>query len=79
MPCQSLFFNFINFTFFNFIKKETLAQVISREFSEIFSNTFFTEHLRVTASVFLVNRIAVAWNLYSLIAFLNRSETLSDL
>ena len=30
----------------NFIKKETLAQVFSCEFCEIFKNTFFTEHLR---------------------------------
>ena len=31
--------------------KETLAQVFSREFCEIFKNTFFTEHLRTTVSV----------------------------
>ena len=31
----------------NFIKKETLAQVF---FREIFKNTFFTEHLWMTAS-----------------------------
>ena len=35
----------------NFIKKETLAQVLFCEFCEIFKNTFFTEHLRTTASV----------------------------
>ena len=29
----------------NFSKKETLAQVFSCEFDEIFKNTFFTEHL----------------------------------
>ena len=29
----------------NFIKKETLAQLYSCEFCEIFQNTFFTEHL----------------------------------
>ena len=34
----------------NFIEKETLAQVFSREFCEIFQNTFFTEHLLTTAS-----------------------------
>ena len=34
----------------NFFKKETLAQVFSCEFCEIFKNIFFTEHLRVTAS-----------------------------
>ena len=33
----------------NFIKKEALAQVFSCEFCEIFKNTFFTEHLRMTA------------------------------
>ena len=30
---------------YNFIKKETLAQVFSCEFCEIFKNTFFIEHL----------------------------------
>ena len=34
----------------NFIKKETLAQVFSFEFYEIFKNTFFTEHLWTTAA-----------------------------
>ena len=29
----------------NFVKKETLAQVFSCEYREIFKNTFFTEHL----------------------------------
>ena len=37
----------------NFIKKETLAQVFSCELCEISKNTFFTEHLRATASVLL--------------------------
>ena len=32
-------------------QKETLAQVLSGEFCEIFHNTFFTEHLRTTASI----------------------------
>ena len=36
----------------NFIKKESLAQVFSCEFCEISKNTFFTEHLRTTASPF---------------------------
>ena len=35
----------------NFIKKETLAQVFSCEFCENSRNTFFTDHLWVTASV----------------------------
>ena len=34
----------------NFMKKETLAQVFSCEFCKISKNTFFTEHLRTTAS-----------------------------
>ena len=34
----------------NFIKKETLTQVFSCTFCEIFKNTFFTEYLRVTTS-----------------------------
>ena len=38
----------------SFIKKETLAQVFSCEFWEIFKGTFFTEHLRRTASVDLL-------------------------
>ena len=36
----------------NFIKKEALAQVFSCEFCEISKNTFFTEHLWATASVY---------------------------
>ena len=35
---------------YNFIKKETLAQVFSCEFSKISKNTFFTEHLLETGS-----------------------------
>ena len=31
------------------LKKETLAQMFSCEFCEIFKNTFFTEHLWTTA------------------------------
>ena len=34
----------------NFIKKQTLAQVFSCEFCEIYKNTFLTEHLRATVS-----------------------------
>ena len=37
---------------FNFITKETLAQLFSCEFYEISKNTFFTEHLWATASDF---------------------------
>ena len=35
----------------NFIKKETPALVFSCKFCKIFKNTFFTLHLRTTASV----------------------------
>ena len=34
----------------NFIKKETPTHVFSSEFSEMFKNFFFKEHLRVNAS-----------------------------
>ena len=43
--CQSI----INAT----LLKETLVQVFSCEFCEIFKNTFFTEHFRTTASVII--------------------------
>ena len=33
------------------VKKETLVQLFSCEFCQISNNTFFTEHLRMTASV----------------------------
>ena len=48
--CQSLFFNKVAGLTCIFIKKETLAQVSSCEFREIFKNTFFIEDLRATAS-----------------------------
>ena len=34
----------------NFIKKESLAHVFSREFCEIYKNIFLSEHLWTTAS-----------------------------
>ena len=45
--CQSLFFNKV----FNFIKKETLAQVYSCEFCEISKSTFFYRTPLLAASV----------------------------
>ena len=39
--CQSLFFNKVAGQACNFVKKETLVQVFSCEFCEIFRNTFF--------------------------------------
>ena len=49
--CQSLFFNKVAGGAGNFIKKLALAQEFSCEFCEIFKNTFFTEHLLMTAFV----------------------------
>ena len=48
--CQRLFFNKVPGQACNFIKKESLTQVFSCEFCKNFKNTFFTEHLRATAS-----------------------------
>ena len=45
------------------MKKETLAQVFSCEFCEIFKNTFFTEHFRETASVTNLNPVPCVCNL----------------
>ena len=44
--CQGLLFNKVA----RFIKKQALAQLFSCGFCEIFKNTFFREHLRITAS-----------------------------
>ena len=63
--CQSLFFkkvaglleilpnsqeNIYARAYFNFIKKETLAQVFSCEFCKISKSNFSTEHLQTTAT-----------------------------
>ena len=47
---QSLFLKKVAGLGCNVIKKETLAQVFSREFCEISKNTFFREHLWTNAS-----------------------------
>ena len=47
----------------NFIKKETLEQAFPCEFSEIFQNSYFVKHLRMTAS----GRLS---NCHNLISFL---------
>ena len=50
--CQSIFFNKVaGLRHATLLKKETLAQVFSFEFYEISKNTFYTEHLSVTASI----------------------------
>ena len=52
--CQSLFFNKVaGLEHVTLLKKGTTKQVFSCEFCEIFWNTFFTEHLRETPSVFV--------------------------
>ena len=48
--CQSLFFNKVAGSTYNFIKKETLEQVFSCEFCEISKNTFFCRAPPVAAS-----------------------------
>ena len=68
---QSLFFNKVAGGACNFIKKETLAQVFSCEFCEIFKNTFFTEHLRTTASKILS---AASFHRYSENDIFNRTD-----
>ena len=45
----------------NFTKKEALAQVFSCEFCGISKNTFFTEHLRRTASALLNSLQYFTW------------------
>ena len=37
----------------NLIKKDTLAQVFYCEFGEMSKNTFFTEHLWTTATIYI--------------------------
>ena len=53
--CQRLIFNKVaaQAKVFNFIKKESLAQVFSCEFCEISKNAFFIGDLRTTASEFV--------------------------
>ena len=57
---KGFFKSFVKFTgksqSCSFIRKDTLAQVFSYEFYEMFKNTFFTEHLQMSASfLFLRN------------------------
>ena len=61
--CQSLCFNKVADQACNFIKIETLAQVFSCEFGEISRNTFFSLHLRETASVLKYSEKRYGFNL----------------
>ena len=58
-------------------KKETLARVFSCEFSEISKNTFFTEHLRTTASAFSFSEAANGGVLWKKV-FLKISQNLKE-
>ena len=51
---QGLFLNRFASHACNFIKKEALVQVFLCGFCEVFKNTFFTKHLRTTASAFKI-------------------------
>ena len=51
-------------------ENETLAQVFSCKFCEIFKNTFFTEHFQVTASDIRM-QVAVIYNLNLSLQFCN--------
>ena len=62
--CESLFLNKVTGLWpATLLKKETLAQVFSCEFYEISKNTFFTEHLWTTASVWCF-RTSRLWIFY---------------
>ena len=52
---------------FNFIKKETLAQVFSCEFCEIFKNTFYYRTPPVAASAMTVFKVVNGKSKYSLL------------
>ena len=52
---------------YNFIEKETLAQLFPSEFYQIFKHSFFTEHIRVTASI-CVAPVNITW-VYDQISF----------
>ena len=56
---ESFFFNKVAGLRPASLLKETLAQMFFYEFCEIFKNTFFTEHLRTTASeygTYIINK-----------------------
>ena len=76
--CSRVFF-LIKLRASNFIKKETLAQVLSCEFCEIFKNIFFREHLRVTASGFTVTLHQYLLNIYQVFTKFKNSSTFEPL
>ena len=50
----------------SFIQKETLAQVFSCVFCEIFKNTFFTEHLLTTATKIMIDTVSYKYYIISI-------------
>ena len=50
----------------SFIQKETLAQVFSCVFCEIFKITFFTEHLRTTATKIMIDTVSYKYYIISI-------------
>ena len=64
--CQILFFSKVQL-----LKRETLAQVFSCEFCEIFKNTFFIEHLQwllltIQISITLKLHYNLHWNVWNI-------------
>ena len=56
-------------------ENETLVEVFSCEFSEIFKNSFFSEHLRLTASD-IKKQVVVIYNLSLSLQFVKINFTL---
>ena len=77
-PVPENFFNKVaGLRLCNFTKKESLAQVFSREFCEISKKTFFTEHLRTTATDYDKKIVRIVYNNYllkSLERFVSKTE-----
>ena len=71
---QSLFLNKVAGQAWNFVKKETLAQVFSYEFYEISKNTFLIEQLWTTAFYSLCMQSLVAANHHGLESSQNKLD-----
>ena len=56
--CARLFFSIsCKLETYNFIRRETLAKVLPREFCEIFMSNYFVEHLRTVVAVYCATNI----------------------
>ena len=60
--CQNLLFNTITVGACNIIIGETMAQVFSYVFCEIFKNTYFEENQRLAASIFHGKIMLRSWD-----------------